>query len=84
MFDGTKPGPGRPKGAKNKATIEAKGFYQRFLESKEYRESAKRRILDGSAPHLETMAHHYAYGKPVDKVEHTGEDGGPITLKWVE
>ena len=26
----------------------------------------------------------YAVGMPKQAVEHTGEDGGPISLKWVE
>jgi hypothetical protein len=26
----------------------------------------------------------YSVGQPKQQVEHTGEDGGPITLKWVE
>ena len=29
-------------------------------------------LLDGKAPQLEVLLHHYAYGKPKDTVEQTG------------
>ena len=42
-------GPGRPKGGRNALSLEM----ECFLASKEYQASAKQRILDGKAPHLE-------------------------------
>lgn len=30
---------------------------------------------------METLLHHYAYGKPPDKVEMTGADGQPIGVR---
>jgi hypothetical protein len=64
---------GRPKGAINKATREAKAFLEKFLTSKDYRDSAVRRVQKGKAPHLEVLWHHYAFGKPKDTVKHEGE-----------
>lgn len=58
-------GPGRPKGVPNKATIEQKKFLQEILDSEEYRESFKKRVVDGD-PGLEQMMHHYVLGKPKD------------------
>jgi hypothetical protein len=57
---------GRPKGAVNRATREVKGWLQKFLESRSYRESAAARVLSGKAPHLESLWHLYVYGRPVD------------------
>jgi hypothetical protein len=64
---------GRPKGAINHATREVKQFLAKFLDSKEYRENAERRILKGKAPHLEVLWHHYVYGKPKDTVKVEGD-----------
>jgi hypothetical protein len=66
---------GRPKGSHNKATFEIKVFARAFLESDEYQESLKRRVLAGEAPHMETLLHHYAYGKPVERIAPTTPDG---------
>jgi hypothetical protein len=61
------PGGGRPKGAQNKATREIKEFARNFLMSDKYRRTLERRILAGTAPQMEVMLHHYAFGKPTAK-----------------
>ena len=58
------PGGGRPKGVPNKATLEIKDFGRSFLMSDKYRETLKRRIMAGAAPHMEVLLHHYSFGKP--------------------
>jgi hypothetical protein len=75
--------PGKPKGAIGRATREIRAFARETLESAPYVESLRRRLIRGTAPHMETLLHHYAYGKPPDKVEVTGEDGQPMGLRIV-
>ncbi len=73
-------GKGRPKGALNKTTREIKTFALKFLCSTDYIASAKARVLSGDAPHLETLWHHYAYGKPKESLQISG-DIPPFILK---
>lgn len=80
-----KPGEGgRPKGAKNRATNEFKAFWQKFYASKAYRVSAQERILAGKAPHLESYTLNALYGRPVERHELTGDEGGPVLVKFIE
>ena len=65
-------GKGRPKGAVNKVTREIKELSQSLLTDPAYVESLRRRLTSGKAPHMETLLHHYAYGKPKDQLEHSG------------
>ncbi len=71
------PGGGRPKGAQNKATLEIKEFASNFLMSDRYRRTLERRILAGTAPQMEMMLHHYAFGKPMDKYVEPAPPGPP-------
>lgn len=66
-----KAGPGRPKGSLNKATREIKDIAAGLLSDPAYVESLTRRLRGGKAPHMETLLHHYAYGKPKEQVEGT-------------
>jgi hypothetical protein len=70
---GLRRGGGRPKGSPNRTTKEIKAFAAKFLSSREYIDSAKCRVLKGDAPHLETLWHHYAFGKPKEIVAVEGE-----------
>ena len=72
-------GPGRPKGSKSRLTKEI----TQFFESKEYATSAKRRMTDGKAPHLEAYWLNKLHGKPVEQHEVTGADGGPVRVEFV-
>jgi len=64
---------GRPRGARNHATLDAKEFCAQLVDSDEYRESLRKRLLAGTAGPMEALAWAYAKGKPVDRVE----TGGP-------
>ena len=62
-------GGGRPKGVPNKATREIKAASRALVEDPSYVESLKRRLRSGRAPHMETLLHYYAYGKPKETVD---------------
>lgn len=61
------------KGIHNKVTGEIKTFAQNLLMSDDYRASATQRVIAGTAPHLETLLHHYAWGKPADTLKVAGD-----------
>lgn len=64
------PGVGRPKGALNKGTQEAREFATRILDSEDYKRSLELRIRTGELPpQIETLLYYYRYGKPKERVE---------------
>lgn len=59
--------------------VSVKDFCKGVLTSQEYRDSIRIRILLGTLPPaVECRMYEYAYGKPPERVEHTGKDGQPI------
>lgn len=59
--------------------LTVKDFCKGVLESREYRQSVLHRITLGTLPPaVECRMYDYAYGKPPDRVEHSGPDGKPI------
>ena len=64
-------GKGRPKGCTNKVTREIKDIATGLLTDPVYQAELRLRLNTGKAPHMETLLHHYAYGKPKDTVEGT-------------
>lgn len=65
-------GPGRPKGSRNKTSLEIEALAKNLLESPEYRQSLKKRLIEGKAQAIEQILYYYAYGKPVDRIELIG------------
>lgn len=59
---------GRKKGTPNKATREIREAARAVLERPEYLAGLQARIDAGSAPAIEGLLYHYAYGKPKDTV----------------
>lgn len=76
-------GPGRKPGVPNKATRDIKIAYEKILTDPEYRASLRRRLIRGTASHMEIAMHHYVYGKPKETTEVTGANGGRILLGWL-
>jgi hypothetical protein len=74
--------PGRPPGALNKATREIREAARAILDRPEYRASLQKRLDAGQAPHMETLLHHYAFGKPKEVVERRNE--GPMVIRWAD
>jgi hypothetical protein len=64
---------GRREGIPNRATAEFKGFWQQFLASTEYRDSLKRRMLDGKADHMERYVAELLYGRPRQEIDVHGD-----------
>ena len=93
MAKGRKTG-GRRKGSINKSTPELPALVaarlerdtvvdrcRALIESDEYQTYFRHRLMVGQlAPALEALSWYYAYGKPRERVEVTGADGGPIEV----
>ena len=58
---------GRPKGARNKRTVEAEAYFRRILERPEFQQQIEA-VLHAPAPNLAFMqtVWAYVYGKPLD------------------
>jgi len=65
------PGPGRPKGAPNKTTREARELARKFATDPIYQKRLLERLRAGEAGPMEVTIWSYAYGKPKDSVAHT-------------
>ena len=76
----TNAGKGRPLGAVNKTTREIREAARLLLDDADYRTSLRQRLIAGTAPHMETLLHHYAFGKPKDVLEQAGHQ--TFTVKW--
>jgi hypothetical protein len=60
---------GRPKGSRNKATIEVREFARRLIQDPAYQARLRRRVIEGKAPQMEMLLFKYAYGQPVERHE---------------
>jgi hypothetical protein len=68
----TRAGKGKPKGTPNHATREIREAARALVEDAAYVVNLQRRLREGSAAHMETLLHHYAYGRPKETVAHEG------------
>jgi hypothetical protein len=50
-------------------TQDVRELARQFVEDADYRVSLKMRLKRGTAPHMETLLHHYAYGKPKETLD---------------
>lgn len=67
----TRTGLGRPKGAKNHATLEAKALCSALVDDPEYQRRFRLRFVAGELPPaLEAMVWHYGKGKPPETMTH--------------
>ena len=80
MARGRKTG-GRVKGTPNKSTGEVAERCRILIESPDYQADFRLRLAEGKLPPLlEAMTWHYAYGKPIERQEHTGPGGAPVPI----
>lgn len=67
------PRAGRPRGTKNKTTVEVRELAQSLVDDPKYLKALRARLLAGECPPpVETMLWHYAYGKPKESLELSG------------
>jgi hypothetical protein len=79
--------PDRSPGPAPSKRVTAKSFALEILTSQEYRQSIHNRIILGDLPpQLECLLYHYAYGKPVERVEVTDVpfDHDDLTIEQLE
>ena len=60
---------GRRPGTLTRKTIEVRDICNALVDDPEYRESLRRRMIEGNAGSMEVLVWHYAKGKPVDRIE---------------
>jgi uncharacterized protein YggU (UPF0235/DUF167 family) len=78
---GLRKGGGRPKGIPNKTTTAVRELAQSLVNDDAYLAKLKAQLRAGKAnPAVVTMLWAYAFGKPKETVEITGENGGPISV----
>ncbi len=65
----SKPGPGRPKGAENQKTKEARGIARKLATDKTYQANLIKRLIEGTAGPMEPCIWQYAFGKPKDSLD---------------
>ncbi|MDQ3417221.1 MAG: DUF5681 domain-containing protein [Acidobacteriota bacterium] len=65
---------GRREGVPNKATAEARAVCALLVDDPAYLARLKTRLLAGKLPAaVECMLWHYRFGKPKERIEHTGK-----------
>lgn len=83
MAKGRKTG-GRQKGSLNKTTLEVREAARVFLSDPQGQKQLLEQFRDGKLnPATLQMFYHYAYGKPPDKLQVSGdEDGSPLRVMF--
>ena len=76
--------PGRPKGAINRKRKEIRDLAHRFITDGRYLRGLLERLRNGEAPHMEVLLHHYAYGKPKERIEVEHYDVTALEVHLVE
>ncbi|HMF11591.1 MAG TPA: DUF5681 domain-containing protein [Gemmataceae bacterium] len=72
---------GRPKGTRNKVTVDAQQTAAALVDDPIYRAKLARDLRGRKVPPLiEQMLWHYAKGKPKDELQVTGSEGGPLEI----
>ena len=75
-------GPGRPRGSKNKRTLQAEAVAKAIVEDAQVqaRWLAQARAGELPAPVLQTLMH-YAWGRPVQRIEASGPEGALLQVR---
>jgi hypothetical protein len=73
-------GKGRPKGTPNKVTRAVREIAVGLVEDPAYLASLKVRLEEGKAGAMEPVVWYFAFGKPKETIEHSGPNGGPMSM----
>ena len=60
---------GRKKGTPNRVSAEMRAFLKSVIESPEYQDALRARMIAGRAAHMEQLAAYYTLGKPQEQVQ---------------
>lgn len=79
---GARPGAGRPKGRKNRRTLEIEAAAKKYANDalKALVEVAKTGSTEGARVSAAVALLDRGYGRPRQALEHTGEQGGPLQI----
>jgi hypothetical protein len=72
---------GRQKGSRNKRTHDVEAYARSIVEDPEVQAMMRKQAQQGTLPApLMQMLHAYAYGKPVERVELSGDEDKPVQV----
>lgn len=78
------PNAGRKPGSRNKRSLEIEAWARSIVEHPAVRAQLATQAQAGALPiPLLQMLFYYAYGKPIERHEVTGEEGAPLVLRVV-
>ena len=81
-------GAGRKKGTPNKSTTEVGLFFRTILDSPDWQKKVQDYFATATIPHMPRhileLAYHYGFGRPTEKLELTGANGGPIHVAAIQ
>lgn len=81
MATGRKTGGGSRKGIRNRRTADIEEFARGIAGDAEVRQRMLLQARDGTLPaQVLALVFHYAYGKPIERIEHSGPEGEPLQV----
>ena len=79
---GKRAGAGRKPGARNKRTKSIEERAKSIVEDADVQHTMLEQAKAGTLPpQLMVLLHHYSYGKPIERIEHSGNADKPVILK---
>jgi hypothetical protein len=78
---GKREGGGRRKGSRNKRTTAVEAYAMSILDDPEVQATMLAQAKNGTLPApILQMLFYYAHGKPVERIEHSGDDEKPLRV----
>ena len=70
---------GRPKGARNRATLEIRALARSLVQDPTYLAALRRRLAAGKAGPMEVLLFNYAYGRPSERPAGPMDSSRPVS-----